>query len=98
MLSLLSYIAQDQFSKGNIIHSRLGPSTLIIYQENDSKTCLKANLKKEFLNWSSFFPDHSILCQIDKTQPRQSVSHSWYTVNKNAYVPLDAQNSFKGIK
>lgn len=50
---------QNHLSRDGIIHSKLGPSTSIINQENALQTCQKANLMEFFLYWLSLFPSMS---------------------------------------
>ena len=48
LLSLLCYTTKDHQSRGDIIHSGLGPPILIIHSEYASEVCLQVSLVWEF--------------------------------------------------
>lgn len=68
---------QDHLPRDGTTHSKLGPFTSIINQENVLQTCQQANLMEVFLYWLSLFPSMSkFVSSWQKNQKKKNNQHT----------------------
>jgi hypothetical protein len=69
--SVCFYVTKAHLFVGGMTHSRLGPATSIINQENVPQKWPQANLLKAVPDWDFCFLDESSLCQVDKKKKKK---------------------------